>query len=112
MEQHTIYRDDLWWDEEIMPALQGFLKVFARIAADETQLDLYLIAHKNQRHESYLKRLDFPYYVQDGISHDNIWSTTPLTTQQLTQVMDDKLGPRRKYAYFVNPGPLASIPGV
>ena len=57
MEQHTIYRDDLWWDEEIMPALQGFLKVFARIAADETQLDLYLIAHKNQRHESYLKRL-------------------------------------------------------
>ncbi|DBA74824.1 TPA: hypothetical protein ACH3X2_009167 [Trebouxia sp. C0005] len=58
------------------------------------------------------RKKDFPYYVQDGISHDNIWSTTPLTTQQLTQVMDDKLGPRRKYAYFVNPGPLASIPGV
>ena len=30
---------------------------------------------------------DFPYYVQDGISHDNIWSTTPLTTEQLTQVL-------------------------
>ncbi|KAL0051705.1 hypothetical protein WJX82_000719 [Trebouxia sp. C0006] len=55
---------------------------------------------------------DFPYYVQDGISHDNIWSTTPLTTEQLIQVMDDKLGPQRRYAYFINPGPLASIPGV
>lgn len=30
---------------------------------------------------------DFPYYVQNGISHDNIWSTTPLTTEQLIQVL-------------------------
>lgn len=29
---------------------------------------------------------DFPYYVQDGISHDNIWATTPLTTEQLIKV--------------------------
>lgn len=57
MAQHTIHRDDLWWDEEIMPALHAFLKVFASIAADETQLDSYLIARKNKRHESYLKRL-------------------------------------------------------
>ena len=57
MEQHTIYRDDLWWDEEIVPALQAFLKVFASIAVDETQLDSYLIARKDKRHESYLKCL-------------------------------------------------------
>ena len=29
---------------------------------------------------------DFPYYVEEGISHDNIWSTTPLSTEQLVQV--------------------------
>jgi len=57
MEQHTIYRDDLWWDEEIMPALQAFLKVFASIAVDETQLDSYLIARKDKCHENYLKHL-------------------------------------------------------
>lgn len=55
---------------------------------------------------------DFPYYVQDGISHDNIWATTPLTTEQLIKVIEDTLGPNRRYTYFVNPGPLASIPGV
>ena len=29
---------------------------------------------------------DFPYYVEEGISHDNIWCTTPLSTEQLIQV--------------------------
>lgn len=29
---------------------------------------------------------DFPYYVEEGISHDNIWSTTPLSTEQLIEV--------------------------
>jgi len=57
MEQHTIHRDDVWWDAEIMPALQAFLKVFASIAVGETQLDSYLIARKDKRHESYLKHL-------------------------------------------------------
>lgn len=57
MEQHTIHRDDLWWDEEIMPALHAFLKVFASIAVDEVQLDSYLIACKDQHHDSYLKHL-------------------------------------------------------
>ncbi|DBA89419.1 TPA: hypothetical protein ACH3X1_004054 [Trebouxia sp. C0004] len=56
-EQHTIHRDDFWWDEEIMPALTAFLKVFSSIAADETQLNLYLNARKEKRHESYLKHL-------------------------------------------------------
>ncbi len=57
MEQHTIYRDDSWWDEEIMPALHAFLKVFASMAVDETQLDLYLIARKDKRHGRYLNYL-------------------------------------------------------
>ena len=39
-----------------------------------------------QKHINVLLQ-DFPYYVQDGISHDNIWSTTPLTTEQLIQVL-------------------------
>ena len=61
---------------------------------------------------------DFPYYVEQGIAHDNIWSTTPLTTDELVevsaalQVIENKLGATRKYTYFINPGPLASIPGV
>ena len=29
---------------------------------------------------------DFPYYLEEGVSHDNIWSTTPLSTEQLVQV--------------------------
>ena len=29
---------------------------------------------------------DFPYYVEQGIAHDNIWSTTPLTTDELVEV--------------------------
>ena len=28
----------------------------------------------------------FPYYVEQGIAHDNIWSTTPLTTHELVEV--------------------------
>ena len=31
---------------------------------------------------------DFPYYVQDGISHDNVWSTMPLSTDQLIKVIN------------------------
>jgi len=30
----------------------------------------------------------------------------------IVQVMEDKLGQNCRYTYFVNPGPLASIPGV
>lgn len=55
---------------------------------------------------------DFPYYMEAGVHHDNIWSTVPLSTEHLLKIIEDKLGTGAEYAYFVNPGPLASIPGV
>ena len=33
-------------------------------------------------------------------------------TCAVVQVIERQLGPGRRYTYFINPGPLASIPGV
>lgn len=54
---------------------------------------------------------DFPYNFQQGVEHHNVWSTCPLTPEELQSVIESN---RRGWEcmHFVNPESLASIPAV
>ena len=54
---------------------------------------------------------DFPYALEDGIEHHNIWASRPLTAEQLRAEVEAR---RRGYEslHFVNPTALMSVPGV
>ncbi|EIE19021.1 hypothetical protein COCSUDRAFT_44811 [Coccomyxa subellipsoidea C-169] len=54
---------------------------------------------------------DFPYNFEEGMEHHNIWSTVPLSEEEVLKIVDQH---RRGYEFvwFTNPLPLASIPSV
>lgn len=50
----------------------------------------HIAQHKQQ---STLVFQDFPYYIEIGVQHDNIWSTAPLDVDHLIQVMTQPEAP-------------------
>ncbi|KAK9800806.1 hypothetical protein WJX73_008400 [Symbiochloris irregularis] len=54
---------------------------------------------------------DFPYNLEEGVEHHNIWCSKPLTTDQIEQTArQHRQG--WEFVYFINPEGLASIPAV
>lgn len=54
---------------------------------------------------------EFPYYLEEGVQHNCIWSTTPLNSAQIEAEIRKHV-PGHEYVWFVNPPALSSIPAV
>lgn len=54
---HEVLRDDYWWQDELMPALQAFLTILARVATEEKELEMYMSQRADDQHRQYLRRL-------------------------------------------------------
>ncbi|KAL0087993.1 hypothetical protein J3Q64DRAFT_1621695, partial [Phycomyces blakesleeanus] len=53
---------------------------------------------------------DFPYDVQEGISHILIWSRLPLTRSQIQQILEEKYGQESwEWVFWVNPPEIQSV---
>ena len=55
--EHEIWRDDFWWERKVLPALYRFLAVFAKLATQQEELDIYVSKRASQQHHKYLKDL-------------------------------------------------------
>lgn len=55
--EHEIRRDTKWWQRKVMPALRRFLVVFARMATQQEELDLYFQKRACGQHHEYVKKL-------------------------------------------------------
>lgn len=55
--EHEIRRDDFWWERKVLPALYRFLAVFAKLATQQEELDIYVSKRASQQHHKYLKDL-------------------------------------------------------
>lgn len=55
---------------------------------------------------------DFPYYFESGIEHFNLWSTHPLTREQVEHHIAQHAPHDKEWMMFENPPALMSIPSV
>ena len=55
--EHEIRRDTKWWQRKVMPALRRFLVVFARMATQQEELDIYFQKRACGQHHEYVKKL-------------------------------------------------------
>jgi hypothetical protein len=63
-------------------------------------------------HEAWLQQ-DFPYNVEPGVQHHNVWATRPLSPAELDTAVAEHRPPAEWDAvHFINPVSLASIPAI
>lgn len=55
---------------------------------------------------------DFPYYVEPGIAHYNLWASRPLAPAELRARIAAHVPPGAEALHFVNPPVLQSVPGI
>lgn len=55
---------------------------------------------------------DFPYNLEDGIEHYNLWATYPLQPHEVTSHVATHLGGSHEWMVFENPPSLMSVPSV
>lgn len=56
-QEHQIFRQDRWWQRKILPSLHRFLTVFAMLATQQEQLDLYFSKRATGQHHRYLRSI-------------------------------------------------------
>lgn len=53
---------------------------------------------------------DFPYSVEEGISHILLWSQIPLSRDYIEDILESKYGHKEyEWVYFVNPPEIQSV---
>jgi hypothetical protein len=53
---------------------------------------------------------DFPYSVEEGISHILLWSQIPLASDYIEQILESNYGHKLyEWVYFVNPPEIQSV---
>ena len=55
---------------------------------------------------------NFPYYLEDNISHDLLFSIKPLNKHQIETIIQKELGNDSEYLWWINPENLKSINNV
>ncbi|KAI8091892.1 hypothetical protein BDF21DRAFT_410454 [Thamnidium elegans] len=56
---------------------------------------------------------DFPYSVDPGIDHILIWSKTPIDSELVSEILEERYGSNNwEWTYFVNPPQWQSVPSL
>ncbi|KAL4450534.1 hypothetical protein ABPG77_000890 [Micractinium sp. CCAP 211/92] len=55
---------------------------------------------------------DFPYYLEPGITHMNLWANRPLAPAEVEAAVTERVPPASQHTWFVNTPTLQSVPAI